>query len=220
MTVKPSPILAIRHPATSDGSTFTREWWRWFDTIQGMSGQLENPLVINATPILASATITNGGTVSLANIPAHTLLGNSLDIAAPTDTVLVDSSLSFGDGTLAAASIGPLSLSGNPETISAPPTTITIGTNLELNGSTLNATGDTDDQTLLFTIRDPRIQLAQLTRKVEDALALAWLLKSSSTTSVSSSASGAIYAPTVNGDLPGPTPIADPHGQFVMTQIR
>jgi hypothetical protein len=31
---------------------------------------------------------------------------------------------------------------------------------------------------------------------------------------------GAIYAPLVNGDLPGPTLISDPYGQCVMAQIR
>jgi hypothetical protein len=31
---------------------------------------------------------------------------------------------------------------------------------------------------------------------------------------------GEVYAPLVNGDLPGPTPIADPYGQFIMAQIR
>lgn len=31
---------------------------------------------------------------------------------------------------------------------------------------------------------------------------------------------GAVYAPLVNGDLPGPTLIADPYGQCIMVQIR
>ena len=35
-----------------------------------------------------------------------------------------------------------------------------------------------------------------------------------------SATGGGIYAPLVNGDLPGPTLIADPFGQCVMVQIR
>ena len=36
---------------------------------------------------------------------------------------------------------------------------------------------------------------------------------------VATSATAAIYAPLVNGDLPGPVAIADPFGQFIMTPI-
>lgn len=136
-------ILQPREAFVDDKGFVSRAWYRFLQSLGQASGSLLNPLVIPSNSIFDAASISNGGTLVLADSPAATLLGNSSNSLAPPSPQVVATSLSFTGGTLAAASLAPGKLSGNPGAIDAPPTAINLGANLSMDGDTLNVTTGT-----------------------------------------------------------------------------
>lgn len=154
------PILDSRGQPTGK-STVTRPWYRFFDSLNGLAGKLLNPVVIADNSIITPGDINSGSTVTLADSPARTLLGNSQNIPAQPTPQVVDTSLSFENGSLGAASLPPLTLSGNASTEVAKPGPIFLAPSLFFTGNTLNALGSStaEDQTWVATIRDTRGQV-------------------------------------------------------------
>lgn len=157
-------ILAPREPFGSlelDGNgkptgnvIISRSWWRYLNSNAELSGQLINPVTIAPNSVITPGTINSGSTVTLANSPPLTILGNSTNVPAPPEPQAVDPSLSFSNGTLAAASLPPGTLAGNPTAGVAPAGAISLGTDLVLNGTTLNvnAAGALSNMALAETI--------------------------------------------------------------------
>lgn len=193
-------ILSPREPLSSKDGNVTRSWYRWFDSLSALAGKLLNPVVIAPNSIITPGDINSGSTVTLADSPAGTVLGNSQNVAAPPTPQVVDGSLTFTGGTLAAASLPPLTLSGNPTAVVATPEPVVLGDNLSFNGNTLNADvssagdltwvasiRDTRGQvdtlerragelaTQIGSMRDTRGQVSELARRIEDAFAVAML---------------------------------------------
>lgn len=258
MPPKPT-ILHIREPFLDAAGRVSRTWYRFLDSLTSGVGATSEPLVVQDNAILVGGTVSSGGTITSPDLPPSTLIGNGDTIAAAPTTIGIDPSLSLSGDILSIAPLPPRTLMGNSASELAPPGAIIVGSNLSLAGSVLSATGDEDDETLLYSIRDTRGEIADLQRQVNDALVLAMLSPPSEAASAASiivnpdslfgnagiiastgtsiavggglslSATGtlsaigvtsAIYAPLVNGDLPGPTLIADPYGQCIMVEIR
>lgn len=117
-----------------------RTWWRFWNTLGVNSGSLSKPVTIAPNSIVTPGEINSGSTVTVADSPARTVLGNSEAAAGPPTPQAVDLSLSFNNGTLAALSIPAGTLSGNPGPGTAPPTFIIPGDDLSLVGNRLNVT--------------------------------------------------------------------------------
>lgn len=276
----PKPfILSSHEPLVDQTGRIRPAWFPQLSALFGNSGTVSAPLVVQSSLFLNEATVSSGGTISSPDLPAGTLIGNGGKAAGPPETLDVGPSLSLSAGTLGIAPLAGGTLLGNSGPAAATPGPIVPGANLTLSNGTLAATGDVDDQALLYSIRDTRGQIARtdhrvaaletmlhsirdsrgqiaaLERRVNDALTLALSppksVASASVTvaahslfgnagtvvstgtsvaigaGLSLSVSGtltatgtAIYAPMVNGDLPGPSLMVDPHGQVIMAQIR
>jgi hypothetical protein len=117
-----------------------RTWWRFWNTLGVNSGSLSKPVTIAPNSVITPGTINSGSTVTLANSPPLTILGNSTNAPAPPEPQVVDPSLSFNGGTLAALAIPAGTLSGNPGPDAKPPGAILLGTDLSLFGNVLNVT--------------------------------------------------------------------------------
>lgn len=117
-----------------------RTWWRFWNALGVNSGSLAKPVTIAPNSVITPGEINSGGTVTLANSPPMTVLGNLTDVPAPPTPHPVDPSLSFTNGTLTVPSIPAGTLSGNPGASAAPPTFIIPGDDLSLVGNRLNVT--------------------------------------------------------------------------------
>lgn len=217
-------ILTPREQLVDSGGKVTRSWWRAFNALFENSGKLASPLTVDGSAILNAATLTSGGTISSPDIPARTLIGNAGAAAAQPAVVEIGSSLATNNGTIDVLSVPPGVLLGNPGSVTATPSPIAVGANLILSAGVLSANStNSDDQTLAYSIRDTRGQAATLERKVAEAMTMAMLQTSprsvGGATPTPTPTPTAIYAPLVNGDLPGPTLLADPFGQCVMVEI-
>jgi hypothetical protein len=173
---KQPQILSPREPLTDGQNNVTRSWFRFFNSLSGATGTVATPLVVKANAILNDATVSSGGTISSPDLPPSTLLGNGGAAAAQPGTVDVGLSLSLSGGTLDAAPLPPGTLSGNPGSEAAPPVAVTPGSGLALSAAgVLTATGNSDDEVAIYSLRDTRGEIASLERKVNDALILALL---------------------------------------------
>lgn len=257
MTTKPI-ILAPREQFTDREGNITRSWWRTLNTLFNQSGTLASPLVTKASAVLNAADLSSGGTISAPDMPAETLLGNASATAAQPGTVEVGSAFAFNNGTINLTTLAAGFLLGNGGSVASVPTDVAIGTNLTLSDGTLSVSDDLDS-TYSYTIRDTRGQVNDANALASDALTLA-LLGGSGTSSGAATITVAadslfgnygtvaatgesiavgygltltslgtlainpltapVWAPLVNGDLPGPTLIADPLGQCIMVEIR
>lgn len=117
-----------------------RTWWRFWNALGTNSGSLSKPVTIAQNSVITPGTINSGSTVTLANSPPLTVLGNPDNVAAQPEPIPVGPSLSLNGGTLAVASIPAGTLSGNPGPGAAPPTFIIPGDDLSLVGNRLNVT--------------------------------------------------------------------------------
>lgn len=135
---QPPTTLSPKEPLTDAEGRPTRSWWRFFNSLSGLSGSLANPVIIPPNSIFTSGEINSGSTITVANSPPHTLLGNGTNVAAQPVPVQIDASLAFPGGKLAVASLPVQTLSGNPGFAAAPPSPITLGPGLTFNGSELD----------------------------------------------------------------------------------
>lgn len=132
-------IPTPREPLHGPDGLPNRTWWRFWNNLGVNSGGLTEPVTIAPNSIITPGQINSGSTVTLADSPPSTVLGNSQGVAAPPVPQVVDPSLSFNNGTLAVQSIPARTLSGNPAFVTAPPGVIQIGPNLSLTGNVLDA---------------------------------------------------------------------------------
>ena len=168
-------ILSIKEPVVDSRGFMTRTWYRFMDSLLNQSGSTASPLIVPQNTILNAGDFTSGGTITIAEQPPRTLLGNSGTVAAEPTAQVVDASLSFESGTLAAVSIPAGTLLGNSGTASAAAGAIALGTNLSLSGNTLNAsTSAPDDQTVSFSIQDARAPVAALNARLAAVESLLW----------------------------------------------
>ena len=173
---KPPQSLSPREPMVDANGLPTRNWWRLIDSLIGQSGKTAAPLTVKANAIFNDGTLTNGGTISSPELPAGSLIGNAGTVLAQPAIVPIGGGLATSNGTLVAAPLAPMSLAGNAGTVTATPGGIAIGDNLTLTAGTLSATATaTDDETLLYSIRDTRGQAATLEGDLADAMTLAML---------------------------------------------
>jgi hypothetical protein len=217
MATKPK-ILTPREPLVDSTGNVTRSWWRALNDLFTNSGTLASDLVVDGSSILTAATVTSGGTISVVDIPGGSLIGNSGTTAGQPGTLAVDPSLSLNGGTLAVAPLPPGTLSGNAGVTAAPPSAIQIGQGLSLSAGTLASDGSTD--VLAYLARDRAAEIQAVNRKADDALTIALLMSPAPATQSAAQQTAAIFAPLVNGDLPGPVLVADPFGQCVMAQVQ
>ena len=136
----PPNIPTPREPITGPDGTPTRTWFRYLLSLGTNSGSLAKPVTIAPNSLITSGEINSGSTVTVADSPARTVLGNSGALAGPPTPQVVDPSLSFNNGTLAALSIPARTLSGNPGPGTGAPTFIIPGDDLSLVGNRLNVT--------------------------------------------------------------------------------
>lgn len=153
-------IIAPREPLVDSTGKITHAWFRALSGLFGNSGTVATPLVVAPSVFLNEGTVSSGGTISSPDLPAGTLIGNSDTIAGQASTLDIGPSLLLSAGTLSVAPIPAGMLSGNSGTAAAPPGPIEVAGNLILSGGTLIGTANTDDETLLYSIRDTRGQIA------------------------------------------------------------
>lgn len=171
----PKPIiLAPREPLVEAGGRITQTWFRAFNNLFTNSGTVATPLTVQSSVFLNEATVSSGGTISSPDLPPGTLIGNGDTVAGPATTIDIDPSLRLSGETLGIAPLAAGTLMGNPGSDPATPGPVEIGQGLSLSASgTLAATGSSDDETLLYSIRDTRGEIAILQRQVNNAPTLA-----------------------------------------------
>jgi hypothetical protein len=137
-------IITPKEVALDSKGAFQRTWYRFFDSLSSLSGKLAKPITVAGGSILTTGALDSGSTLSIANSPPKTLLGNSQTTEAqPTPQTVDLSSLSFQNGTLAAVSLPAQTLAGNASLGSAPAGAINVGPGLVLDSTTrtLSASG-------------------------------------------------------------------------------
>lgn len=226
MTVKPQ-ILTPRAKFLEKDGTPSVPWWRFFDSLQGLAGTLLNPLTVKPNAILSAGTLTTGGQIASPDLPPESLIGNPGTVAGQPAVVTIDNSLALNNGALGVADLPAKTLSGNAGPGPAQPGPITpvlplmLNPNGTLSIQVIPGTTTLDDlEEYVYTLPNLSGPVAKLQRDVTELETLVALNRG--TAGGSSGGSGgttAIYAPLVNGDLPGPTAIADPFGQFIMVPI-
>lgn len=119
----------------------TRSWWRFLDNLTNLSGKLADPVTVAPNSIITPGTINSGSTLTIQDLPAGTILGNSTGAADQPAPQTVGPSLTFQNGVLDAGTLPPGTLAGNPTTADAPATAIQIDPNsLTLINGVLAAT--------------------------------------------------------------------------------
>lgn len=132
-------ILSPREALVDNKGVVTRSWWRFFNALGQNSGTLAQGVTIAPNSVITPGTINAGSTVTPADIPKDTLLGNSTGGDAPASPQQIGPSLELNNGKLAVASIPGGTLSGNGGIGPAPPGAIIVSTGLSLSGNMLTA---------------------------------------------------------------------------------
>ena len=184
---------------------------------------LGNPAATSAQPAtipVGASLAFNSGTIDLATLAAGTLLGNGNDVDAVPTEVAIGTNLTLASGTLSVSdsldSTYAYSIRDTRGEVNDATALANEALTLALLGGSGTPIGGSGTITVaahsLFgnagTIASTGISIA---------IGAGLTLASSGTLSATG---GGIYAPLINGDLPGPTLIADPFGQCVMVQIR
>lgn len=185
-----------------------------------------NPAATAAQPVSVAVSDNfafSAGTLDLAPLPAGTLLGNGGYVSAAPGEVDIGSNLTLASGTLDVSADGALIDQSYAYSIRDTRGEVGSVGSLAADALTLALLGGsatTPSATGTITVAAHSLfgnagTVASTGTNI--AIGAGLTLASSGTLSATG---GGIYAPLVNGTLPGPVLIADPFGQCVMVQIR
>lgn len=168
----------------------------------GGGGAWQAQTVTAVGPSLAIEGTTYGnGTLVVAPLSAASLLGNAGTGSAIPADITVGAGLALTEtgttaaGTLTLGTIAAGDVLANPGTVGAVPIGAPLGAGLTFLAGSLDAQWTAGN---VGTVVGGTVSAGTLTV----------------------SGAGRIYAPVVNGDLPGPNLMADPYGQVIMAEIR
>jgi hypothetical protein len=161
----------------------------------------------------------SNGTLAIAPLPAGTLMGNSGSAAATPGPIEVAGNLVLQDGTLTADSTNLETLLYSIPDRSGQIAALERKVNDALTLAMLPAPASGSSAAAVTVNPDSLFGNAGTVAATGTSIAIGAGLSLSAGGTLSASGT-AIYAPLVNGDLPGPTLIADPYGQCIMVQIR
>lgn len=203
--------LSPREPMVDQNGRATRSWWRYLtDNIQNI-GTTQSALVVKSSALLLGGTISSGGTIEAADIPASTLLGNAGVVAGVPEALALDVTLGINSGAVGLAKQAAQTVLGVGGTATAQPGPLLLAGNLSIiNGDTLTDTGlsnatNADSDAALYAMDDTRGRAADLAQKVAELEKYVFSIRSTGiTTSITNNTTTTTggLMPLANGDIP------------------
>jgi hypothetical protein len=163
----------------------------------------------------------NSGTINLASLPAGTLLGNGGSLAAVPSEVAIGSNLTLASGTLSVSDSIDTTYAYTIRDTRGQVNDATALANEALTLAVLGGSGTSGGAGTITVAADSLFGNAGTVAAAGQSISVGYgLTLTTLGTLAINPLTAPIWAPLVNGDLPGPTLIADPLGQCIMVEIR